>query len=284
MTDADFDFLVRFLRERSGIVLTTDKAYLVESRLTPIVRRRGLASLAELIGRLRPGTDFALGEEVIDAMTTNETFFFRDKQPFERFTDVMLPALLKARATERKLRIWCAASSTGQEPYSLAMILKERATQLLGWKIDIVATDLSPSVIDRAKAGVYTQFEVQRGLPIQYLVKYFQQTEDKWEISPEIRGMVQYRMQNLLRDFSPLGRFDIIFCRNVLIYFDEKTRADILERMARMMAPDGFLALGAAETVIGLTNAFRVNPEHRGLYQVNTGAATPMSRLTAAAG
>ncbi|GGE39563.1 chemotaxis protein methyltransferase [Agaricicola taiwanensis] len=267
MIDADFEFLTRFLHERSGIALSKDKAYLVESRLLPLVRSHKFADLGELIGRLRFGSDAVLAEEVIDAMTTNETFFFRDKVPFDRFTEVMLPQLIKARATERRLRIWCAACSTGQEPYSLAMLLKERAAQLPGWKIEIVATDLSPTVIDRARAGVYTQFEVQRGLPIQLLLKYFEQKGEKWEISPVLKPMVQFRTLNLLRDFSSLGRFDIVFCRNVLIYFDERTRGDIMERIARLMAPDGYLTLGAAETVIGLTNAFAGHSEHRGLYQ-----------------
>ncbi len=267
MNEAEFDFFVRYLHERSGILLTKDKTYLVESRLTPLVRAHGFASLAALISDLRVTNNPALGEEVVDAMTTNETFFFRDKIPFERFTDVILPDLLKARATEKRLRIWCAASSTGQEPYSLAMLLKERSAQLPGWKIDIVATDLSASVIQRAKAGCYSQFEVQRGLPIQLLLRYFEQKGDVWEIAPAIRSMVQFRTLNLLRDFSALGRFDVVFCRNVLIYFDEKTRVSLLERIARMMAPDGFLTLGAAETVIGLTNLFKTHGDNRGLYQ-----------------
>jgi chemotaxis protein methyltransferase CheR len=267
MIDADFDYLARFLHERSGIFLSKDKAYLVESRLMPLVRARKLNALSDLIGRLRFGSDAILAEEVVDAMTTNETFFFRDKLPFDRFTDIMLPEMLKARASERRLRIWCAASSTGQEPYSLAMLLQERAAQLAGWKVDIIATDLSPTVIDRAKAGIYSQFEVQRGLPIQLLLKHFTQNGDKWVLSPALKSMVQFRTLNLLRDFSSLGRFDIVFCRNVLIYFDDRTRSDIMERMARMMAPDGFLTLGAAETVIGLSNAFTGHTDHRGLYR-----------------
>lgn len=268
MTDADFDFLARFLKERSGIILTKDKVYLVDSRLTPIVRSRGMADLAALVAKLRVGSDPALAENVIDAMTTNETFFFRDKVPFERFTDIVLPAVMKAKAGERRLRIWCAAASTGQEPYSLAMLLKERSAELVGWRVEIIATDISPTVIDRAKAGLYSQFEVQRGLPIQLLVKYFDQKGDKWQIADSIRSMVQFRTQNLLRDFAPLGPFDVVFCRNVLIYFDEPTRIDILQRIARSMNRASFLMLGAAETVVGLSNCFQPHPENRGVYKL----------------
>jgi chemotaxis protein methyltransferase CheR len=184
----------------------------------------------------------------------------------------MLPALLAARASRRTLRIWCAAASTGQEPYSLAMILKEMEGQLAGWRIEIIGTDLSTEVLDKAKAGSYTQFEVQRGLPIQYLMKYFTQKGDQWEIASSIRSMVQYRPLNLLRDFSSLGQFDIIYCRNVLIYFDQPTKADVLGRASRLLAPDGYLVLGAAETVVGITDVFKPHAERRGLYVPNTPA------------
>lgn len=283
MNDADFDFLSRFLKERSGIVLTKDKMYLVDSRLTPLVRARSLPSLEALVMALKSGKDLALAEEVIDAMTTNETFFFRDKVPFERFADVILPALKASRAGERRIRIWCAAASTGQEPYSLAMMLKERAAEFAGWRIEIVATDISPTVIEKAKAGLYSQFEVQRGLPIQLLVKYFEQKGDKWQLSADVRGMVQFRMQNLLRDFTPLGPFDVIFCRNVLIYFDEATRSDILSRMARIMSRESFLVLGAAETVVGLSTSFKTHSDHRGLYVLAANGAGAVRRVAAAA-
>lgn len=277
MTNADFDFLTRFLHERSGIALSADKAYLVESRLLPLVRTHKFKDLTDLIGRLRFGADAVLADEVVDAMTTNETFFFRDKLPFDRFRDIMLPQLIKARAAERRLRIWCAACSTGQEPYSLAMLLQERRAELSGWKVDIMATDLSPSVIDRARAGTYSQFEVQRGMPIQTLLKHFEQVGDKWVVSQELRSMVQFRTLNLLRDFSSLGKFDVVFCRNVLIYFDEQTRLDIMSRIARLMVPESYLVLGAAETVIGFNNLFVTHPEQRGLYQPSGNAAAPMA-------
>ena len=173
---------------------------------------------------------------------------------------------MAARARERRLRIWCAAASTGQEPYSLAMILKEMKDKLGGWRIDILGTDISAEVLEKAKAGIYSQFEVQRGLPIQMLVKYFTQAGDTWQIAPEIRAMVQFRPLNLLADFAGLGGFDVVFCRNVLIYFDQETKIGVLNRIARLLAPDGFLVLGAAETVVGLTDAFKPLHDKRGLY------------------
>ncbi|MBX9650144.1 MAG: protein-glutamate O-methyltransferase CheR, partial [Xanthobacteraceae bacterium] len=202
-----------------------------------------------------------------------ETFFFRDKIPFDHLKEVVLPTLVQARAARRSLRIWCAASSTGQEPYSIAMCLKEAGSLLSGWRTEIVATDLSLGVLEKAKAGIFSQFEVQRGLPIQLLMKYFTQNGELWQLNAEIRSMVQYRQLNLLQDFSHLGTFDIIFCRNVLIYFDHATKTNIFDRIARMLEPDGVLALGAAETVVGITNAFKPYPERRGLYCPNLAPA-----------
>ena len=282
MTPADFDFLRRFLKERSGLVLSDDKQYLIESRLTPVARKHGLASISDIATKLK-GVSPALESAVVEAMTTNESFFFRDKTPFDNFKEVMLPHLMKARATQKKLRIWCAAASTGQEPYTLAMILDEMKARLAGWKIEILGTDLSTEVLERAKAGAYTQFEVQRGLPIQLLMKYFVQQGDNWIIAPTIRTMVQYRPLNLLRDFSSLGVFDVIFCRNVLIYFDQPTKIDVLERSAKILAPDGFMMLGAAETVVGLTEAYKPHAERRGVY-VPTGETRAPSRFAVVGG
>jgi len=271
VTPHDYDYLRRLLKERSGLVLSADKQYLVESRLAPVARRAGLTGVAELVGKLRRA-DERMVVDVVEAMTTNESFFFRDKIPFEHFRDTIMPALIAARATQRRLRIWCAAASTGQEPYSLAMLLKDMKVKLAGWRIEIVGTDLSVEVLEKAKAGIYSQFEVQRGLPIQMLVKYFAQVGDTWQIAPEIRAMVAYRPLNLLADFSSLGAFDLVFCRNVLIYFDQDLKIDVLNRLARVVDPEGFLVLGAAETVVGLTDAFKLVPEKRGLYVPNAAA------------
>jgi chemotaxis protein methyltransferase CheR len=281
----DYDYLRKLLKERSGLVLSADKQYLIESRLLPIARKVESPSLSDLVVKLKaPGAE-RLIVDVVEAMTTNESFFYRDKIPFDHFRELMLPSLLKARAAQRRIRIWCAAASTGQEPYSLAMIIKEMAAQVTGWRIEIIGTDLSNEVLEKARAGVYSQFEVQRGLPIQMLMKYFTQSGETWQISPEIRAMVQFRPLNLLADFAHLGTFDVVFCRNVLIYFDQPTKIDVLERLARITEQDGYLVLGAAETVVGLTECFRTLAERRGLYMPNGArAAHPgFSALKAAA-
>ena len=188
-----------------------------------------------------------------------------------------MPALLASRKNSRTIRIWCAAAACGQEPYSLAMCLKEIEAEIAGWRIEMLATDLSGEVLEKARAGLYTQFEVQRGLPIQLLIKYFAQIGELWQIAPDIRAMIKYRQLNLLADFSRLGMFDLIFCRNVLIYFDQDAKTDVLNRLARVTAYDGYLVLGAAETVVGLTDRFKMLPDKRGLYVPNASAsrATP---------
>ena len=272
MTPLDYDFLRKILKERSGLDLSADKQYLVESRLMPLARKAGLAGLPELVQKMRGGGAEALTMDVVEAMTTNETFFFRDRIPFDHLRDTIIPALVAARSREKRIRIWCTAAASGQEPYSIAMLLKSLGAQLNGLRVDILATDLSADVIERAKLGIYSQFEVQRGLPIQLLVKYFGKNGDAWEIAPDLRSMVQFRTLNVLNDFSPLGQFDVVFCRNVLIYFDQPTKIGVLERIARQMPEDGYLTLGAAETVVGLTDCFVPAPDRRGLYMRN-GAA-----------
>ena len=275
MTPQDFDYLRQLLRQRSGLVLSAEKQYLAESRLLPVARKHGLSSLAELVGKLKAAATAPLSVEVVEAMTTNESFFFRDKVPFEHFRLTILPALVAARAREKRIRIWCTACATGQEPYSLAMSLKSIGPALAGWRVEIVATDLSHEVLAKAKAGIYNQFEVQRGLPIQSLVKFFSQVGEAWQIAQEIRAMVKFQPLNLLNDFSALGTFDLVFCRNVLIYFDQDTKIGVLNRIARQMPSDSFLILGAAETVVGLTDAFKPMADKRGLYVPNIPAANP---------
>jgi chemotaxis protein methyltransferase CheR len=270
----DYEFLCKLLKDQSGLALAGDKQYLVESRLLPLARKAGIASLADLVAKLRGGGD-RLAVEVVHAMTTNESFFFRDKIPFDHFRDTIMPALLNARAAERRIRIWCAAASTGQEPYSLAICLKEMKEKIADWRIEILGTDLSTAVLEKAKDGLYTQFEVQRGLPIQLLVKYFAQVGEMWKIAADIRAMVQYRPLNLLSDFAYLGSFDLVFCRNVLIYFDQDTKVDVLGRLSRVITPQGYLVLGAAETVVGLTDAFKPVPDRRGLYAPAASASMP---------
>jgi chemotaxis protein methyltransferase CheR len=268
VTPQDYEYLRKLLKERSGLDLSADKQYLVESRLMPLARKAGLGGIPELAQKMKGGAT-ALTSEVVEAMTTNETFFFRDKIPFDHLRETVLPALIQARAARRSIRIWCAACSTGQEPYSIAMVLKEMGAALSGWRTEIVATDLSLGVLEKSKAGLFSQFEVQRGLPIQLLVKYFTQQGELWQLNADIRAMVQHKQLNLLQDLSHLGAFDVIFCRNVLIYFDQDTKANIFNRLARMLEADGVLALGAAESVVGISDAFKPYPDRRGLYRPN---------------
>ncbi|MEE4014416.1 protein-glutamate O-methyltransferase CheR [Roseibium sp. FZY0029] len=282
MTPSEFEFLKNFLKTRSGLVLSNDKQYLVESRLLPVARSSKLETLSAVIQQLQRGTNRALETDVVEAMTTNESFFFRDKTPFDHFKDTMLPALLESRATRKQIKIWCAAASTGQEPYSLAICLKEDAAKMAGWRTRILGTDLSNEVLEKAKTGLYSQFEVQRGLPIQMLLKYFEQKGEMWQINAGMRAMIEWKKLNLLESFTHLGEFDIIFCRNVLIYFDQATKTEILGRLAKSLPDDGYLVLGAAETVVGLTDAFKPVAGKRGLFQkkqavqASTGsAATP---------
>lgn len=280
MTPANFQSLAALLKKRSGLIVAADKMYLVESRLSPIARRLGHAGLDAMTDALRAGKSPALEATVIEAMTTNESSFFRDKSPFERLKTSVIPRLMAARADTKRISIWCAACSTGQEPFSIAILLKEMEAQLRGWRVEILGTDISTAVLEKAKAGLYTQFEVQRGLPIQRLVRYFTQEGESWRLDASIRAMVQFRQFNLLDDFGPLGPFDIVFCRNVLIYFDRETKADILNRLSKALAPDACLALGAAETLVGLGDAMRPLAGERGFYE----ASVPVATAKAAAG
>jgi chemotaxis protein methyltransferase CheR len=246
MNEIEFSYLRDLLHKRSGLSIGVDKRYLVESRLAVVCRQNGIASLSTLTGLLRAGAE-GVATAVIEAMTTNETLFFRDTLPFRHVRELMLPHLMKARSTDRTLRIWCAAASSGQEPYSLAMMLDEMASQLKGWKIEILATDISEDILAKARAGIYSQFEVQRGLPIQSLLRHFTQRGERWHLSERIRNMVTFRQHNLVSQQSgsgPVGRFDIIFCRNVMIYFDVPTKSRVLDLLARHIRPDGFLCLG----------------------------------------
>ncbi len=283
MTPVEYEFFVKFLKERSGLALGPKKEYLLQSRLGPIVRTRGLASLGEMMELLRRNADESLAVEVTEAMTTNESFFFRDKTPFDLFKDHMVPSIIESKSGGGKLRIWSAAASTGQEPYTLAMLLKEMSRDLAGLTPEIVATDISNEVLERARSGLYTQFEVQRGLPIKLMMKYFRQVEENWEIDAGLRSMVKFEQLNLLNDFSRFGMFDIVYCRNVLIYFDEPTKRDILSRIAQRMIPGGFLVLGAAETIMGLTSDFKTVPGKQGLCVLDkSGAGSPAGASPAA--
>jgi chemotaxis protein methyltransferase CheR len=283
MRISDFDLYKDLLKEKSGLTLTPDKSYLLDSRLTPVARKHGFATLENMTMALRGVPKPDLLKDVIEAMTTNETSFYRDSKPFDQFRDVVLPHILKTRSGAKRLRIWCAAASTGQEPYSLCMLLREHAQKLAGWTIEFVATDIDTTVLENAKKGEYSQFEVQRGLPIQMLMKYFEQKGDRWALKQDIKSMVQFKYFNLLEPMSSLGKFDIIFCRNVLIYFDRETKGKVLGNMAQLLPDDGFLFLGGAETVLGITDAFKPMENTRGIYiKPNSTVSIPASSPAAA--
>ena len=273
-----FDTLAALLKTRSGLIIGTDKLYLLETRLGGIIKREKLADLNALAERLRrPGSD-ALARDVVEAMTTNESFFFRDDKPFAHFRSQALPRLAAARLAGAPLRVWSAAASSGQEAYSLAMIVAESGAVLGGRKVEIVGTDIARDQLTRAREGLYSQFEVQRGLPVQMLMRYFRKEDNNWRIAETIRSMAQFREYNLLSELRGLGRFDIVFCRNVLIYFDQPTKTRVLEAIAGLMPPDGLLYLGGAETVLGITSRFAALPHERGVY----GVVPPASASAAA--
>lgn len=262
----DIKFVAEQAYKRSGLVLSTDKGYLLESRLAPLARAEGFPSIDALIAAAKRDPNDRILWQITEALATHETFFFRDNTPFDLFKQEILPVLSRARGNSGSIRIWCAACSSGQEPYSLAMMLEEERARIGNLRFEIIATDMAPRVLEKAKAGVYSQFEVQRGLAIQRLVQHFEQQGDKWRIKPNIRAMVNFQKQNLLENFSNLGSLDVIFCRNVLIYFDADTKKRVLARLASQTAQDGYLIMGAAETVVGLSEDYSPVEGRRGLY------------------
>jgi chemotaxis protein methyltransferase CheR len=261
---AAFATIAEVLKARSGLVVGPDKLYLLETRLAPIIKRENFRDLSELSTKLRPGS--TLERDVVEAMTTNESLFFRDTKPFESIRKTVLPRLHAARPAGAPLRIWSAAASTGQEAYSIAMVVAELAPAMPGRRVEIVGTDIAREPLERARAGLYSQFEIQRGLPMQMLVKHFVKEDGQWRIKQALRDAVSFREWNLLSDLKPLGSFDIVFCRNVLIYFDPPTKRRVLDALAKQMPADGVLFLGGAETVLGLTEAFKPVPGENGTY------------------
>jgi chemotaxis protein methyltransferase CheR len=284
MRPQSFDTLASLLRAGSGLVIGPDKTYLLETRLAGIIKQHGLRDLDALADRVRAGGAGAIERAIIEAMTTNESFFFRDDKPFVHFRTHALPQLLANRPQTAKLRIWSAAASSGQEAYSLAMILAECKAQMSARAVEIIGTDISTEQLTRAREGLYTQFEVQRGLPMQYLVKYFRKDGQNWRVADAVRAMASFREWNLLQDLRALGQFDVVFCRNVLIYFDQPTKTRALEAIARQMPADGLLYLGGAETVLGITDRFVAIPGARGVYGLagKTQAASPPAALATA--
>lgn len=264
MTPEDFDFLARLARDRIGLALGAGKEYRVGSHLANIARDLDLGSVATVVARLRAGGDEALVTAFIDALVNNETFFFRDEGQFDRLADTIVPALAATRGPG-PIRIWCAACSTGQEPYSLAMLAQDLAGRLPEVSFDILASDISETCLGKARAGLYSPFEVRRGLTAERLNRHFAREGAGWRIAPRIRAAVRWRRFNLLEDPRALGRFDIVYCRNVLMYFDIDTRRRVLDQLASVLPHDGYLVLGATEIVRGLTDAFEPAPALPGI-------------------
>jgi chemotaxis protein methyltransferase CheR len=269
MTDQDFQVIRKLLFEKSAVVLDAGKEYLVETRLAPIVRERSLHSIGELITQMRQEGGNGLVRQIVEAMVTTESSFFRDHHPFEDLRKVVLPTLIQRRSDQRRLTIWCAASSTGQEPYSLALLIREHFPELAGWQISFLATDLSRQVLDRAREGRYRQIEVNRGLSAALLVKYFEQHGTEWQLKSAVRNMVEFQELNLAQAWPPLPRMDLVLIRNVMIYFDIDTKKSILDRVTRVLKPDGYLLLGGAETTLNLNDSYRrVEALKSGFYQL----------------
>ena len=270
----DFDFISSLVRERSAIVLEPGKEYLIEARLLPLARERGAGSVADLVSELRRSPGGQLRDKIVEAMTTNETSFFRDAHPFTAMSDHILPDLLRARSGERSLNIWSAACSSGQEAYSVAMLINDLVGADPSWRVRILATDIAPSMLERVKEGIYSQFEVNRGLPAPMLIRHFRKIGLQWQIDESLRRMVETRLVNLDQEFVNISRMDIIFLRNVLIYFDAATKKRILARVRRAMRPDGYLFLGGAETTLNLDDSFeRVQIGRAPVYRLRDGKA-----------
>jgi chemotaxis protein methyltransferase CheR len=268
MTDQDFDLIRKMLHERSAIALDASKKYLVESRLAPILHQLKLNSIGDLAAHLRSQPSNGLCRQIVEAMVTTESSFFRDHHPFEALRKVVIPDLINRRQSERRLNIWCAASSHGQEPYSIALLIREHFPELSTWKVALMASDLSQEVLARARAGRFNQIEVNRGLPAALLVKYFEQHGTDWQLNPNVRSMVDFQQINLADSWPVLSRMDLVLIRNVMIYFEVETKKSILGKLARLLRPDGYLILGGAETTINLDESYRrVEPIKAGLYQ-----------------
>jgi chemotaxis protein methyltransferase CheR len=266
-----FAYLRKLIYDNSAIVLEADKQYLLEARLGPMLTREHLKSFDDLVARLNSGNAGALRQRVLEAVTTHETSFFRDRHPFDLFRKTIVPRLLNERSAAKRINIWCGAASTGQEPYTLAFIIKECGLTLGGWNVDFTATDLSEEVLARARAAVFSQLEVNRGLPMPMLIKYFDKVGLEFQIKPDLRKMIVFRKLNLMEAWPPMPEMDVVFMRNVLIYFDVPTKKRVLDRLARTIRPGGYLFLGTVESTHNLSSSFQA---------VQVGNATCYQRTT----
>lgn len=271
MSPASFDYIRTLLADLSAIALEDEKKYLVETRLLPVAKRAGLSSIDDLVTRLRVTPNHPLRQQVVEAMTTNETSFFRDQVPFETLRTIILPNLLARRGVSKNLTIWSAACASGQEPYSIAMMLDEHFSDLHDWRIRLLGTDLSTQVLERARIGQFTQLEIERGLPAPLLQKYFRRVAHDWQLDETLCRMVEFRQLNLSRDWPALPKMDVILLRNVLVYFDVATRQEILRKVRGLLRPDGYLLLGGAETALHIDTEFKVTRRDGfSYYQLNS--------------
>ncbi len=272
LSPADFQYVSTLVRQRSAIVLEPEKAYLLEARLSPLARAEGYGSIDAMVAQLRAQPYNGLHRKVVEAMTTNETSFFRDLHPFEALKTVVLPDAIKQRQSERRLHIWCAACSSGQEPYTIAMTILEHFPMLAGWNVKILGTDISSDMVAKSRAGRFGQIEVNRGLPANLLVKYFEKKGMEWVVRPEAQRLCEFRELNLIEPWGSLPQMDVVFLRNVLIYFDVETKRSILNNVRKVLQPWGHLFLGGAETTINLGDVFaRVQFDRAGCYRLKTG-------------
>jgi chemotaxis protein methyltransferase CheR len=270
LQQSDFDFVQKLVQKKAAIVLDNGKQYFVESRLTPLAQNTGHDSIEKLILALRKNPhDSRMVEQVVEAITIHETSFFRDVHPFKCMKEVVIPALLEKRASQHTLNLWCAACSSGQEPYTVTMLLRENFPQLQSWNVRFIATDISNQILGRARDGKFSQLEVNRGLPAPMLLKHFEKQGLEWQIKPQLRSSIEFRKLNLIDNWPPMPKMDVVFLRNVLIYFDVETKRRILGEVRKLLNPDGFLFLGAAEMPMSIDNAFeRIDYPRSGCYKL----------------
>jgi len=272
LSPSDFDYIARLVMDQAAIVLEPGKEYLVESRMRSLLQEVGLPSIRDLVQRMMRERDGTLRAKVVDAMTTNETSFFRDLHPFEALKKVVIPDIMEKRKATRQLNIWCGASSSGQEPYSVAMMLCQNFPELANWKVTYIASDISEKMLARCREGVFSQLEVNRGLPAPLLVKYFESFEGRWRIKEPLRKSIDFKRINLAGAWPYMPRMDIVMMRNVLIYFDTEVKKAILGKIRDLLRPDGYLFLGAAETTLNLDDAFqRMDLKQSGCYRIREG-------------
>jgi chemotaxis protein methyltransferase CheR len=275
ITSADFTYIADLVRRDSAIVLEPGKEYLVESRLLPVAREAGTDTIAGLVQQLRREPGAGLRDQVVEAMTTNETSFFRDVHPFTALADTVLPEVVEARRAHRRIDVWCAAASSGQEPYSVAMLLDELLGAEPGWQLRVLASDLSQRMLDRTQLGVYSQLEVNRGLPVQRLLRHFEREGHQWRAKENLRSMIRTQALNLDGPWPAMPTMDVVLLRNALIYFDVPTKKRVLAKVRHVLRPDGYLFLGGAETTLGLDDSYeRVQVGRAPAYRLRAGLAS----------